>query len=87
MTRDIRLLLRTLESPHAAVKVRRKGNAFIVDPEFEVPVIVVKAGTKMIPLDTNERVVDPDGNEVPAAGRFYRSAETIDPFHLIFDMF
>ena len=87
MTRDIRLLLRTLESPHAAVKVRRKGHAFIVDPEIEEPVIVVKAGTKMIPLDTNERVVDPDGNEVPATGRFYRSAETIDPFHLIFDMF
>lgn len=87
MTRDIRLLLRTLESPHATVKVRRDGNAFIVDPKIEEPVIVVKAGTKTIPLDTNERVVDPDGNEVPATGRFYRSTETIDPFHLIFGMF
>lgn len=87
MTRDNRLLLRTLESPRVAVKVRRKGNAFIVDPEIEEPVIVVRAGTKMIPLEKNERVVDPDGNEVSATGRFYRSVETIDPFHLIFDMF
>ena len=87
MTRDIRLMVRALESPHAAVKVCRKGNNFIVDPEIKEPVIVVKAGTKIVPLCSHERVVDIDGNLIPATGRFYRSVETIDPFHLIFDIF
>lgn len=87
MTRDIRLMVRTLETPHVAVKVRRKGNNFIVDPAIKEPVIVVKAGTQIFPLESEERVVDTDGNMIFATGRFYRSVETIDPIHLIFDIF
>ena len=87
MKRDIRFKVRTLEAPRVAVKVRRKGNDFIVDPEIHEPVIVAKAGTKIFPLEEPDHVVDPAGNLIPATGKFYCSAETIDPFHLIFDLF
>lgn len=87
MKRDIRFKMRTLEAPRVAVKVRRKGNNFIVDPEIPESVIVVKAGTKIFPLEEPNHVVDTDGNLIQAKGKFYCSVETIDPFHLTFDLF
>lgn len=42
-------------------------------------------GTSMIDFEGN--LFDDKGNEIFAEGKFYMTAETIDPYHLLVDMF
>lgn len=46
---------------------------------------LLSEGTKMI--DFEGSLFDDEGNELHADGKFYRTAETIDPYHLLVDMF
>lgn len=49
--------------------------------------LVLREGTKMIPLPKNMEIVDEDGDPIEATGRFYVTEETIDPYHLVTDIF
>jgi hypothetical protein len=49
-------------------------------------IIVLKADTKFIKIDSN-LVADTDGNQIPPTEGYWRTASTIDPYHVIVDMF
>lgn len=48
---------------------------------------MLQEGTLMIPLPENMEIVDENGEPIKATGRFYITAETIDLYHLVVDMF
>lgn len=47
---------------------------------------MIGAGTKVFERP-EAKIVDDEGNEIKPTGRFLWSAETIDPYHLVVDMF
>jgi hypothetical protein len=53
----------------------------------EKGVVMIKAGTSMIPLKENEKIISGDGEILAPTGQYFRTGETIDPFHLITDYF
>lgn len=71
--------------PYAAVQVERTG---VRPPVLTVvgPVRLVRPGTLLSPLPPDLRVVDPEGVSIAAAGRFYLTTETCDPYHLLVDV-
>lgn len=48
---------------------------------------ILEGGTELCPLPDGVEVVDSEGNEVPALGTFHVTTETIDPYHLLTDLF
>ena len=64
-----------------------RSRKFVLDPEEKEPIVLIGAGCPIISLEENEQVVTGDGEVVPPTGRFFRTAETIDPYHIIFDIF
>ena len=50
-------------------------------------IAVVKAGCPIVALNDDEIVVTSTGERVNPTGRFYITAETIDPYHDLFDIF
>lgn len=46
---------------------------------------MLPAGTRVFEFEGN--IFDPEGNEIKPTGRFLMTVETIDPFHLVTDMF
>jgi hypothetical protein len=48
-------------------------------------VLMLKPDALLLPLPADVAVVAPDGEAVPASGRFYITAESIDPYHLLID--
>ena len=58
---------------------------------MEDSIVVVKSGTFVMPVDfiSNDfEVYDKEGKEViEQTGRFFITAETIDPYHIILDIF
>ena len=48
-------------------------------------ILVLKADTEFFKIDPN-LVVDADGITVKPDGQFWRTASTIDPYHVIVDM-
>lgn len=81
---------RQLGQPRAAVRVRveggRKGQALVIDPEPEEPIMVLKADAQVALLPTRVPVLDPTGRRVKASGIFVVTVETFDPFHAVCDM-
>lgn len=80
----------TLKSPRIGVRVRHSQNRrkdYILDDEGSEPILLMKAGTQLIELAEDERVLDSDGTLISPTGRFFRTAETIDPYHLVLDIF
>ena len=75
-----------LKQKRVAVEVRRinRSNKFQVVPD---KICMLKEGTLVSELPSNFKVVDEAGNEIKALGRFLISVETIDPYHLVTDMF
>ena len=49
-------------------------------------IVFMKADTEFIEIENSDLVVDLDGNPVKPDGRFWRTASTIDPYHVIVDM-
>lgn len=64
-----------------------RSKKYVLDPEEGEPIILVGAGCPVISLENDEQVVSKDGDVIRPTGRFFRTAETIDPYHIIFDMF
>lgn len=76
-----------LTRAYAGVRVKR-GNSkkvYVLDNEAEEPIVLVKADTLLVKLD-EEKVLTPDKEVVKPTGRFYATAETIDPYHLVLDV-
>lgn len=76
--------------PHSRIAVRcthsRGKKVYVLSPDPDEPVFVVKEGTVVIPLDEDEVVVDQEGEVIQPMGKFYRSVETIDPYHAVLDI-
>ena len=80
--------VRHLNNDHIGVRVRHihGRKTFMLDPDENEPICVVKAGTEVVEMTDGETVVLPDGNEIPATGRYFRTTETIDPYHIVLDV-
>lgn len=78
-----------LRSARAGVRCskRYRSKTYVVDPKEGEPIILVKEGAIITPLEDDEIVMSKDGEKVSPTGRFFRTAETIDPYHIILDMF
>lgn len=64
----------------------KKGKrAYFLTDEVGEPLTSVKAGTLLVELE-EENVCNPDKQAIQPTGRFYRTAETIDPYHVILDI-
>lgn len=81
------LYTRKLDHPRVGVKVKRSGRENYVIVPGEDSVMLVRAGTLIKELESDERILSEDGEPVNATGRFFLSCETIDPFHVAFDIF
>lgn len=81
------LYTRKLDHPRVGVLVKRSGRKDYQIVPGEDSVAVYKAGLSIKELEPGERILSPDGEPVTATGRFFLSCETIDPFHLVFDLF
>lgn len=79
---------RRLPTDRVAVRCshRRNSRTYVLDPEPGEAVFVVKAGTEVVLLREGDRVVDKDGEEIMPTGKFYRTVETIDPYHAVLDI-
>lgn len=83
----IQMIKDCITKPRAGVRCKKEGSKYVVDPKKDEPIIVARAGCYIVPLTSKETVVSKDGALVSPTGKFWRSAETIDPYHIIFDMF
>ena len=83
------MFVERLLAPRAGVRCYKayRSKKYVIDPQEGEPVILVKKGCAIIPLKPSEIVVNKDGEIVKPTGRFYRTAETIDPYHVVLDMF
>ena len=70
----------------AAVQVKRVGrtNRFRV---VEGSLYMINQVELVSNLPDDWKIVDDNGEEIKPTGRFLISAETIDPYHLVVDMF
>lgn len=70
---------------YAGVIVKKGKRAYFLTDEVGEPLTSVKAGTLLVELE-EENVCNPDKQAIQPTGRFYRTAETIDPYHVILDI-
>lgn len=78
-----------LRAPRAGVRCSKayRSKKYVIDPEDNEPIVVLGSGCPIIPLEPDEIVVSKDGDVVKPTGRFFRTAETINPYHIVLDMF
>lgn len=81
-----------LNKERVGVKVERFGSKREHKYKItEASIVVVKNGTLVMPvnfLSDDFKVYDKEGKEViEPTGRFFITAETIDPYHIILDIF
>ena len=74
------------EKPRAAVRVRWKERVLVLEPHAE-PIVILKADALLFPLPEETQIVAPDGEIIRPKGRFWVTTETIDPIHLVTDIF
>lgn len=75
-----------IEKDRAAVKVQRVGKSklYRIVPDS---LCVMKQGTLASNLADDYKIIDENGEELNATGEFMISSETIDPYHLVVDIF
>ena len=81
-----------LNKERAGVKIERFGSKREYKYKItEDSIVAVKNGTPVMPvnfLSDDFKVYDKEGKEViEPTGRFFITAETIDPYHIILDIF
>ena len=84
LPRDVVERAEPLRRPHIAAGVRVDGKRHVLRLT-EDPLVIAKAGTLVVELPSNVRVMGTDGRPIAASGRFLVTVETIDPFHLLLD--
>lgn len=81
-----------LMRPYAAVQVQEQKGCgktieYVISMVSSVsPLCCAKADTLLLPLTEHECVLAGDGTPISATGKFFRTAETISPYHLILDI-
>lgn len=75
---------RALGTPRVAVKVKRIGatNKYQIEPG-----ISMLDGSTLVMERDEAKIIDDNGEEMMPSGRFLWTTETIDPYHLVVDMF
>ena len=78
-----------LSSPKAAVRCTHayRSKRYVLLTGQPDSIVVLKAGCPIVALNDDEMVVSKDGEPVNPTGRFYITADTIDPYHYLFDIF
>ena len=74
----------------ACVVVKKIKNHYYEVVQSETSIGVIQSNalvTRLDFLDNKAKVYDADGNEIKPTGYFLITTETINPFHLIIDMF
>ena len=74
--------------PVFAVQVKqnpKNKKAFVLIPPEEKPFCIVKADTEFIRFEDDWEIVTQSGEKVHPSGRFYITAHTISPYHLVTD--
>ena len=74
-----------LEQNYAGICVLREGNHYLLDTSQKQPLVSVKAETILVELPQNKPLIL-DGELMKPSGSFFRTAETIDPHHIILDI-
>lgn len=74
-----------LKSPHAGVCVKQVKKDFVITDETGNPLTGVKPQTRVIELDT-ERIIGLNNTELSPTGRFFITADTSYPYHIILDI-
>ncbi|MCC8045830.1 MAG: hypothetical protein LIP12_10075 [Clostridiales bacterium] len=72
--------------PWVAVKVMRKGKRNTFEVLQETPVSI-PANTRVFRVPDEWKIVDDHGESLCPTGYFVMTAETIDPYHLLADVF
>ena len=80
--------MKRIDSIKARVRCSHRPGSrkYVIDPEDGKPITFVKAGTMIVAFDSRDRVVTREGENVEPTNRFYRTAETIDPYHIVLDI-
>lgn len=73
-----------LDSPRICVTAKRVGNRLVIVPDS---IGILRADTPLFWLDEKFEVVSEDGQPVKPTGRFAVTAQTIDPYHVVTDIF
>jgi len=77
-----------LPKERAAVQVEvRRGRGKSATLTTMPGVHIVPAGTRMTLLPEWVEVVNSKGAKIEATGRFYVTVESLDPYHLLVDLF
>ena len=74
-----------LRRNYAGVIVKKGKRDYSLTDEVGEPLTPVKAGTLLVELE-EENVCSPDKQAIRPTGRFYRTAEAMDPYHVILDI-
>lgn len=78
-----------LHARRAVVRVRVVGLRPVVlqiDPDPDRPIGFIGPGNPLSYLAEGTRVLDPNGEDCPATGRFAVTLETMNPYHLLTDI-
>lgn len=89
MSVKARQVLQHLNHNRVAVRCTHayRSKQYVLLPGREDSVVIIKAGCPIMELCDGETVVTVDGEKVQPTGRFFITAETIDPYHYLFDIF
>ncbi len=84
----MRAYAKRIDSVKAGVRCSHRPGSrrYVIDPEDGEPIVFVKAGTMIVAFDSRDSVVTKEGEAVEPTNRFYRTAETIDPYHIVLDI-
>ena len=79
-------IIQHLSDVKAAVRCTHayRSKRYVLLPGQPDSIALFKA---IVALHDDELVVSADGEPVKATGRFYITADTIDPYHYLFDIF
>lgn len=74
-----------LEQNYAGICVVKTGNKYQLDTRYNPPLVSVKAETMLVEMPQNKPLIL-DGKTMKPSGKFFRTADTIDPYHIILDI-
>lgn len=79
------LPVKTLNTTKAGVLARKDADGIYTILDDHTPV-AVKPDTVLVMLMPDEQVTDPDGTPLPPTNKYWRTADSIDPYHIILDI-
>lgn len=74
-----------LKQSHCGICVKKKGSHYLLGVGQIPPITLVKADTLLFELPQDKPFIL-DGEVMKPSGKFFQTAETIDPYHIILDI-